>query len=141
MDRWKRVSMNLDIVRVKSFFTVQTFNFSSSHTPGFPSQRVSISQSAKHYFRLPESRSRFMLKLKSYSFSSERIATFPGFCAYPATTITDGGFIFEIYHVYATYTHLRSPVCRVRAIAAEYSSVSTSARTRPRSSQMFSSRG
>ena len=97
--------MNFDIVRVKSFFSVQTFNFSSSRMPGFPSQHCSISQSAKHYFRLPESRSRFMLKLKSYSFSSERIAPFSGFCAYLSTTITDGGFIFEMYHIYA-YTHL-----------------------------------
>lgn len=133
--------MNFDIVRVKSFFSVQTFNFSSSRMPGFPSQHCSISQSAKHYFRLPESRSRFMLKLKSYSFSSERIAPFSGFCVYPSTTITDDGFIFEMYHIYAytpmLYTH---PACRVRATVAEESSVSTSARTRSRSSQMFSRR-
>lgn len=72
LHRWKRVR-DCDIARVKSFFTAQTFNFSSRPMPGvFHSQRDSISQSAKHYFRLPESR--FMLKLKSYSFPSERIA-------------------------------------------------------------------
>jgi len=47
-------SANLDIVCVKSFFIMQTFNFSSDRMPGLLSQRDSISQSAKHYFRLSE---------------------------------------------------------------------------------------
>lgn len=51
--------------------------------------------------------SRFMLKLKSYSFPSVT-RPFSGFPPYPATAITDGGFIFEMHHVYArvhTYAH------------------------------------
>lgn len=82
--RWKRDSMNCDIARVKSFFTAYTFNFSSSHMSGRFHRSVIVFHNLRNTISdFRHRRSRFMLKLKSYSFPSECIGPFSGFCAYP----------------------------------------------------------